>query len=76
MRIVCVGQMTVPKRWRDRAGVLHGGPVRLTWLDDEEGSLKISPFPRPEPSRSGLGRSLLTMPKGLPSVAKHLLPYK
>ena len=70
------GQMTVPKRWRKRAGVLRGGPVRLTWLEDEEGSLKVSPLPRPERSQSGLGRSLLAMPKGLPSVPTHLLPYK
>ena len=70
------GQMTVPKRWRERAGVLRGGPVRLTWLEDEEGSLKVSPLPRPERSNSGLGCSLLAMPKGLPSVPKHFLPYK
>ena len=74
--ITTQGQMTVPKRWRARAGVLRGGPVRLTWLDDEEGSLKISPLPRPELAGSGLGRALLQMPKGLPAVVKHFLPYK
>jgi AbrB family looped-hinge helix DNA binding protein len=74
--ITSQGQMTVPKRWRERAGVLRGGPVRLTWLEDEEGSLKISPLPRPERTNSGLGRSLLRMPKGLPPVPKHHLPFK
>jgi AbrB family looped-hinge helix DNA binding protein len=74
--ITSQGQMTVPKRWRERAGVLHGGPVRLTWLEDEEGSLKISPLPRPERVNSGLGRSLLAMPKGLPPIPRHILPFK
>jgi AbrB family looped-hinge helix DNA binding protein len=74
--ITSQGQMTVPKRWRERAGVLNGGPVRLTWLEDEQGSLKISPLPRPELSSSGLGRALAAMPKGLPAVPKHVLPYK
>ena len=74
--ITSQGQMTVPRRWRERVGVLHGGPVRLTWLEDEEDSLKISPLPRPALSSSGLGRSLLAIPKGLPSVPKHFLPYK
>lgn len=68
--------MTVPKRWRERAGVLRGGPVRITWLEDEEGSLMISPLPRAKRSSSGLGRALLAMPKGMPSIPKHFLPYK
>lgn len=74
--ITSQGQMTIPKRWRQQAGVLRGGPVTLTWLDDEAGSLRISPLPRPERSSSGLGRGLLAMPKGLPSIPKHVLPYK
>jgi AbrB family looped-hinge helix DNA binding protein len=74
--ITSQGQMTIPKRWRERAGVLRGGPVRITWLEDEEGSLKISPLPRAKRSSSGLGRALLAMPKGIPSIPKHFLPYK
>jgi AbrB family looped-hinge helix DNA binding protein len=74
--ITSQGQMTVPKRWREQAGVPDGGAVLLTWLDDSEGSLKISPLPRLQRSNSGLGRALLKMPKGLPEVAKHVLPPK
>ena len=51
--------MTVPKRWREQAGVRDGGAVLVTWLDDEEGSLKISPLPRQQRSNGGLGRALL-----------------
>ena len=74
--ITSQGQMTVPKRWREQAGVGDGGAVLITWLDDPEGSLKISPLPRPQRSNGGLGRALLKMPKGLPTVPKSSLPPK
>lgn len=74
--ITSQGQMTVPKRWRERAGVLRGGPVLITWLEDEEGSLKISPLLRAKRSSADLGHALLAMPKGMPSIPKHFLPYK
>lgn len=76
MTLTVGGQGQFPKKWRDRAGLRQGGPVRLTALNDPDHSLLITPIRRARRTSKGLAKFLLSCPIPLTVPERHVLPYQ
>ncbi|MEW6306527.1 MAG: AbrB/MazE/SpoVT family DNA-binding domain-containing protein [Verrucomicrobiota bacterium] len=76
MSVTVKGQALLPKEWRERVGLKHGGAVRVVQLNDPDHSLLLTPLRKPKRTSRGLAKFLRSCPAELPVPERHILPFK
>jgi len=71
-----VGQSTLPKWWRDAAGLTGGGLVDVRPVRDGLNSLLLTPRPKGRRGAVGLAEAMAACPMPLPPPERHALPTK
>ena len=71
-----VGQSTLPKWWRDAAGLTKGGLVEVRPVRDGRNSLLLTPRPAQRRGAVGLAKALAACPTPMPAPERHTLPSK
>lgn len=70
------GQAQFPASWRKQAGLIHGGPCDVRWLNDGRQSLIITPRIQKRRGAAGLLKHLENFSAALPKVERHTMPIK
>jgi bifunctional DNA-binding transcriptional regulator/antitoxin component of YhaV-PrlF toxin-antitoxin module len=76
MTISRVGQSTFPKAWRQAAGLIRGGVVEVSPLNDGKHSLLLTPRPPRRVGAVGLLKAMHQCPHDFPDVPRHTLPFR
>lgn len=76
MTVTRVGQGTLPKWWRDEAGLREGGTVEVRPLRDGKHSIVLTPMRTKRRGASGLFSSLQKCPHPFAAPKRHRLPFK
>jgi bifunctional DNA-binding transcriptional regulator/antitoxin component of YhaV-PrlF toxin-antitoxin module len=71
-----VGQSTLPKWWRDAAGLSRGGLVEVRPLRDGKNSLVLTPKPGKRRGAVGLVKHFAKCPFPIPVPERHELPFR
>jgi bifunctional DNA-binding transcriptional regulator/antitoxin component of YhaV-PrlF toxin-antitoxin module len=71
-----VGQSTLPKWWREAAGLSRGGLVEVRPVEDGKNSLLLTPQPRRKVGAVGLAEAMRKCPFPISPPPRHTLPLK
>jgi bifunctional DNA-binding transcriptional regulator/antitoxin component of YhaV-PrlF toxin-antitoxin module len=76
LTVTRVGQATMPKWWRDEAGLGRGGLVEVRPLRDGLNSIVLTPKTARRRGAAGLAAQLARCPKPFQAPQRHTLPSK
>lgn len=71
-----VGQSTLPKWWRDAAGLSRGGMVEVRPMRDGKNSILLTPQPGKRMGAVGLLKQFSSCPSPIAAPDRHTLPFK
>lgn len=76
LTVTKVGQGTLPKWWRDAAGLQNGGVVEVRPVRDRRNSIILTPRVKKKAGAKGLLSAFGSCPFPLPAPRRHTLPAK
>lgn len=76
LTVTKVGQGTLPKWWRDAAGLQNGGVVEVRPVRDGRNSLILTPRSTKRAGARGLLSAFGKCPFPVPATRRHMLPAK
>jgi len=76
MTVSKVGQGTLPKWWRQTAGLLRGGLIEVRPMRDGKNSIVLTPKPAKRSGAVGLRKLFAACPAPVPPPERRRLPSK
>ena len=76
LTVTKVGQGTLPKWWRDAAGLKNGGVVEVRPVKDGRNSILLTPRVKRKAGARGLLAAFSACPHPIAAPRRHSLPFK